>query len=303
MDIEFLSDEPLDVLLKIFITNQEKDSAARQKALNSIVLLLARKKHTILQVIQQLGTYLLNSSEIYRGRSVLVLKEILERVKNLQIDSQQYLTLYEFFISKVKDIASTSEALYGILCLLNINQASGNKLYTNVNELLDSFVELLHSGQLHVSSYSQDVRFTSFKILSHFCQNHKDLVQKDANRFISVVINATEQEKDPRCLVQTFNLNGFLLYNFDGATLKPYLPEIFDNLSCYFPISFTPPENDPYKITPDDLRRVHNNCLASAYLVEDTLGLVFEKLAASQKETKQQCLNTLKRLIEVKSYQ
>jgi len=32
-----------------------------------------------------------------------------------------------------------------------------------------------------------------------------------------------------------------------------YAESLFDVTACYFPITFTPPPNDPYRITPDML--------------------------------------------------
>ena len=180
-----------------------------------------------------------------------------------------------------------------------MNQRPQGKLYTDEEKLFSLFIDLLDSKQFHVPSYSQEVRYIAFKILTFFCQNYPQLCKNNPSKFISIIINATEEEKDPRCLLLTFGLIHFLLSNFSDVILKPFLPEIFDNLSCYFPISFTPPENDPYKITPEDLRRAHNRCLANKNFITDTLGLVFDKLTASQKDTKLECLTTLKNVIEV----
>ena len=40
---------------------------------------------------------------------------------------------------------------------------------------------------------------------------------------------------------------------------------LFDVLYCYFPISFRPPPDDPYKITAQDLKIRLRECLASTH--------------------------------------
>jgi len=59
-------------------------------------------------------------------------------------------------------------------------------------------------------------------------------------------------EKDPRNLLMALKTARLVAANFplDDALTQ----EIFDVVSCYFPITFTPPPNDPFNVSPDDLR-------------------------------------------------
>lgn len=61
-----------------------------------------------------------------------------------------------------------------------------------------------------------------------------------------------EGEKDPRCLVLSLRLLKRLQTIFPKAADES-AESIFDVTACYFPITFTPPPNDPYRITPDML--------------------------------------------------
>lgn len=41
---------------------------------------------------------------------------------------------------------------------------------------------------------------------------------------------------------------------FDAAVLRDTSEQVFDATACYFPVTFTPPPNDPHNISPDTLR-------------------------------------------------
>ena len=80
--------------------------------------------------------------------------------------------------------------------------------------------------------------------------------------FIQNVLAAIEGEKDPRNLVICFDLTYFMLVTFMSPgsafyqeTAKEVVEQLeesfFDEIACYFPISFKPPKNDAHKITPE----------------------------------------------------
>lgn len=41
---------------------------------------------------------------------------------------------------------------------------------------------------------------------------------------------------------------------FDATVLAETSEAVFDATACYFPVTFTPPPNDPHNISPDALR-------------------------------------------------
>lgn len=41
---------------------------------------------------------------------------------------------------------------------------------------------------------------------------------------------------------------------FDASVLFDTCEQVFDATACYFPVTFTPPPNDPHNISPDALR-------------------------------------------------
>ena len=86
--------------------------------------------------------------------------------------------------------------------------------------------------------------------------------------FLSGYVKLVEGEKDPRNLMTAFAVARVILIEFDitdhvevrfmfldGVVLTWLFAQALFNITfCYFPISFRPPADDPYGISPDDLK-------------------------------------------------
>lgn len=88
------------------------------------------------------------------------------------------------------------------------------------------------------------------------------------DRFLSSYIALADGEKDPRNLMIAFSIARVLAIEFDisnkfevrSAPLTltvtdVVMQDLFNITFCYFPITFRAPENDPYGITPEDLKK------------------------------------------------
>lgn len=121
---------------------------------------------------------------------------------------------------------------------------------------------------------------------------------------ISAVLTGLESEKDPRNLVISFELTRLILHMFGNderfnKTISPFLEEIFENISCYYPIEFEPPKNDKFKITPKDLKDGLNKCFtASSLLASMTFPFILDKLTSANTHAKKESLTTLKLMME-----
>ena len=76
--------------------------------------------------------------------------------------------------------------------------------------------------------------------------------------FISGMIQCVDGERDPRNLLKFFDLFQQVfgvarrVAKIDSA-VRDLAEELFDVVSCYFPITFNPPKDDPHRITPQQL--------------------------------------------------
>lgn len=105
---------------------------------------------------------------------------------------------------------------------------------------------------------------------------------------------ATDGEKDPRNLVLAFHLLS-LVIRAQNDELRT--DELFDRIEAYFPITFTPPKDDKFKVKPEDLKNQLHSCFASSpYLLESTVTFMLEKLTAPQMEAKLDVLDVFNRI-------
>ncbi len=67
--------------------------------------------------------------------------------------------------------------------------------------------------------------------------------------------------------------------SFAAATIAAIAENIFDVTAVYFPITFTPPPNDPHGIRPEVLRELLRDVLTSgAAIAPFTLPLLLDKV-------------------------
>jgi DNA repair/transcription protein MET18/MMS19 len=72
------------------------------------------------------------------------------------------------------------------------------------------------------------------------------------------VLTAMYGEKDPRCLLRCFRIAAALQHTFFDTIIEHsgsytdgdnnVAEKIFNGFACYFPISFRPPPDDPFKV-------------------------------------------------------
>lgn len=78
------------------------------------------------------------------------------------------------------------------------------------------------------------------------------------------------------------------------------MDDLFDKISCYFPINFEPPKNDKYQIRPEHLKEKLNRCFTASFMLADySFPFILDKLTATQIETKLECHTLLQRMVEL----
>lgn len=98
-------------------------------------------------------------------------------------------------------------------------------------------------------------------------------------------------EKDPRNLMVAFELVRAIIDRFD---ISRHIEDLFDVVSCYFPISFATPANDPFGITTKDLKDSLRRCLASTpYFAYYATPLLIEKLLSTTGSAKKDAMETI----------
>ncbi|XP_030900541.2 MMS19 nucleotide excision repair protein homolog isoform X2 [Melopsittacus undulatus] len=110
------------------------------------------------------------------------------------------------------------------------------------------------------------------------------------------VLKAIFQEVHVQSLLQLDRHTVYsIITNFMGTREEgPFVEELFEVTSCYFPIDFTPPPNDPHGIQREDLILSLRAVLASTpQFAEFLLPLLIEKMDSDLQSAKLDALQTL----------
>ncbi|CAC5420977.1 MET18 [Mytilus coruscus] len=146
-------------------------------------------------------------------------------------------------------------------------------------------------------SLSQSDRCTVYTLIARFLDTRLEELKKMEADFVLGFIQVMDTEKDPRNLMTCFQCARTIILNF---SLGVFVEEMFEVTSCYFPIDFTPPPNDNYKITRDDLIKGLRGCLsATEKFAEYTYPLLLEKLTSDVQSAKLDSLQTLIECVEL----
>ena len=136
-------------------------------------------------------------------------------------------------------------------------------------------------------------RSTVFLMMSRFLSDKLDLVKQMATLYTMTLIQAADNETDPRNLLVIFNTKLSLL---NCLPVEHHREEIFESLAVYFPVDFTPPSGVVASVTKQQLQESLREAITHPSLAEWSLGLLMEKLDSDLESAKLDSLETLAEL-------
>ncbi|KAI9318364.1 Dos2-interacting transcription regulator of RNA-Pol-II-domain-containing protein [Dichotomocladium elegans] len=145
----------------------------------------------------------------------------------------------------------------------------------------------------HVKTKSlhHDARYKLLLSLEKMIENYILALRHPEMDFVGGFINLVDGEKDPRNLLKVFELVRLVITNFD---ISIHVEDLFDYAFCYFPITFTPPPNDPYGITTQQLKTALRECLSSTpYFANFATPLLIEKVIKTTGSAKSDAIETI----------
>ncbi|CAH0485091.1 unnamed protein product [Peronospora farinosa] len=307
----FSLDAPLAPAIEAFV-DPEKDDATQKTGLNTVIMQVHR--HVSMEaLIQALGVHLTSNDDKVRSRATLLLSEVLTRLPELQLMSSAVQLLLTFFADRLADFPSASACLRALLALETHHAAQISSPRVTVMLILNL------GNTLHIPQLGQAMRKMCFDLMQlalaqstvvellldsvpangdvqdasvNDTEESKDLGREFAQTFLS----AMEGEKDPRNLLLCMQVARMLLCKLEPVFSHSdvLLQQYFDTVSCYFPIIFTPPPNDPYGITSEELiLSLRHAFAASDLLAPLVLPFLLKKLASTVVEAKLDALQTL----------
>jgi len=213
-----------------------------------------QKRHSSISVsslIEAMGPWLQNNDMKVIECAIRVIVQLIEE---RELRNDEVASLAEFCAKMSLIPACTASALNALFVLLLRQQ----------DEVQECATKLLLDGELHVSAFGHRARQKAWDILDQLCLHNN---QEDGIRLANGIASALQGEKDPRCLLRGLRCTEHALSRNGNEEI------LYNAVSPYFPIAFLPPKNDPFRVTPERLRRALRRCLTAtpyiSYLATD----------------------------------
>ncbi|XP_020594037.1 MMS19 nucleotide excision repair protein homolog isoform X3 [Phalaenopsis equestris] len=251
---------------------------------------------TLEALVKEMELYLTTTDDTIRARGILFLAEVLIHLLGKALDSLTISSLAGFFSSRLADWRSLRGALTGCLALL--------KRKSDVSMLVDGDARTLAQSMMdnvQVQLLAMHDRKLCFEVFQFLLDTYSDSVVSLGDDFVYGLIQAVDQEKDPRCLVHTFRLAHSLGKLFLSQVGSAHVaPDLFEVLSCYFPIYFTHKIADDFEVRREDLSDALLDAFCSTpYFEPFAIPLLLDKLSSSLPLAKIESLKYLNKCLPI----
>ncbi|KAH3901317.1 Met18p SCDLUD_002808 [Saccharomycodes ludwigii] len=261
---------------------------------------LESKNFKLIDIILALQSDLTASDDLDQGNSkrecaLQFLCDTLEIIPKELLLKNDVDVIFQYYSNKfTTDSSVLKQTMKGINSLVNMKWF----FKENVVSLLKCLDVDNYTPTNHVAS----IRYFAFAILQTCFDNFKEkiLASKELETdFIEAFLNVSNGEKDPKNLLLSFKLNKEVSTTFHISNDGKVTQDLFDTLFCYFPITFKPPKNDPYKITNQDLKLALRDAIsACSAFGNDAFSNLLDKMTASSPSVKNDTLLTLQKCID-----
>uniref|UniRef100_A0A671TXN1 MMS19 nucleotide excision repair protein n=1 Tax=Sparus aurata TaxID=8175 RepID=A0A671TXN1_SPAAU len=233
---------------------------------------------TVLQLVEALGLSLTSSQPHTRARGVQLLSEVLQECYG-GLTEREVEVLIAFYENRLKDhYVITPPVLQGLRALTKCTALPPGSAVS----MLRSLFQDVHV-QVRLAFVKQNCVF--------LCDSFTELKGLGAD-FVFGFVQSMDGERDPRNLLLAFQIAKSIVHR--GYDLGKFTEELFEVTSCYFPIDFSPPPNDPHGITREELILTLRDVLAGTpQFAEFLLPLIIEKLDSDVQSAKLDSLQTL----------
>ncbi|XP_016150386.1 MMS19 nucleotide excision repair protein homolog [Sinocyclocheilus grahami] len=131
-----------------------------------------------------------------------------------------------------------------------------------------------------------------YNILISLMESKEEELKGLGADFIFGFVQSVDGERDPRNLLLAFQVARNIIHR--GYDLGKFVEELFEVMSCYFPIDFSPPPSDPHRITQEELVLSLRAVLTgTSQFAAFLLPLIIEKLDSDIQSAKVDSLQTL----------
>lgn len=283
--------ENLNAHIVSFIANVDVNETRSNELAQQIAIHVTNKTIKLLEIVISLREFITSDEDSTRQKALHCLSTVMANVDPNTLSKNDVLVIFDFYQSKMDDAACMEETLQGISTLVVMQCFYSSQI--------PSILKLL-KVQYQPSQFLAATRYFAFLTLENILHRFKAALIKEElvnDMFIETFIFIATAEKDPRNLLISFRLNKEISSSLKN--IRKFKEDLFDILFCYFPITFKPPKNDPYKITNSDLKLALRSAISStSEFAEDAFGNLVDKMTASSPTVKNDTILTIKACID-----
>ncbi|XP_042623031.1 MMS19 nucleotide excision repair protein homolog [Cyprinus carpio] len=238
---------------------------------------------TILQLVEALGVSLSSSQPQTRGRGVQLLSQVLQECYS-SLSEREVEVLLAFYENRLKDhYVIIPHVLQGLKALTKCSVLPPGSAVSVLKSIFQD---------IHVQSLMLAERSCVYNILISLMESKEEELKGLGSDFIFGFVQSVDGERDPRNLLLAFQVARNIIQR--GYDLGKFVEELFEVMSCYFPIDFSPPPSDPRGITQEELVLSLRAVLTgTSQFAEFLLPLIIEKLDSDIQSAKVDSLQTL----------
>ncbi|KAJ0060171.1 hypothetical protein NL108_004016, partial [Boleophthalmus pectinirostris] len=238
---------------------------------------------TVLQLVEALGLSLTSSQPHTRARGVQLLSEVLNECSG-SLTEKEVEVLIAFYENRLKDhYVVTPPVLQGLKALTKCTVLPPGSAVSMLRSLFQD---------VHVQSLMLAERACVYNMLLNLMETREAELKSLGADFVFGFVQSMDGERDPRNLLLAFQIASNIIYQ--GYDLGKFAEELFEVTSCYFPIDFSPPPNDPHGITKEELILALRSILTGTpKFAEFLLPLIIEKVDSDVQSAKLDSLQTL----------
>ncbi|KAH9638499.1 hypothetical protein HF086_007469 [Spodoptera exigua] len=239
----------------------------------------------IADLVENMAGVLTNKEPENREKGMSFYTKILKELPRDYLNDMQVKFISKFYVDRLKDNHRViPPVIEGYSVLIDMSE------YKMQN--CTDFLTILFREVTCQSQTRQD-RYNIYVIIQKLCNKDIEYLKGLGSDFVYGVITAMDGERDPRNLVFLFQFLQNFIKNFPLGHLAE---EMFDVISCYFPIDFHPSSDDPAAVTREDLANSLMPCLCAIPEFGDPcIILLIEKLDSNLRLAK---IDSLKLLVE-----
>ncbi|XP_053605021.1 MMS19 nucleotide excision repair protein homolog [Plodia interpunctella] len=238
---------------------------------------------TLTHIVENMSGVLTNKEPENREKGMKFFTALLKDLPKDYLTEIEVKFIASFYIDRLKDNHRViPPVLEGYLIIMNMKNY---KMDISGEFLTDLFREVSCQAQLRTD------RHNIYLILRKLIEKDVNYMKSLGPDFVYGVIAAIDGERDPRNLLYVFE---FLPYFLTNIPIGHLTEEMFDVISCYFPIDFQPSPDDPSMVSREDLASALCPCLcAIPEFAENCLVLLIEKLDSTLRLAKVDSLRLL----------